>query len=243
MGVVFMSIAIVTGGTRGIGASIALKLKNQGYTVIASYISNKEAAEKFSKENSISIMQWDASNEQSCADAVTEIVKKYGSIDILVNNAGITRDSFLHKMTSEQWHEVITTNLNSSFYMTRPVIEAMRQKNFGRIIMISSINGLKGQMGQTNYCASKAGVIGFVKALALENASKGITVNAVAPGYIQTDMVSAMNSEIAEQIKRQIPMGRFGTPEEVADAVQFLCSKSAGFITGETLNINGGQYL
>ncbi|MBP9752605.1 MAG: acetoacetyl-CoA reductase [Proteobacteria bacterium] len=236
-------IAFVTGGTRGIGEAISIDLKKKGYTVIAAYASNIEKAKAFSKEHGIEVVACDVTDEQKCQETLHNIIQKHGTIDVLVHNAGITRDSFFHKMTSAQWHEVISTNLNSCFNVTRPVIEHMRQKNYGRIIVISSINGLKGQMGQTNYSAAKAGIIGFVKALSLENAAKGITVNAIAPGYIATEMVEAIDSKIVESIKAQIPVQRLGSPTEVAHAVCFLSDKLSGFITGETLNINGGQYL
>jgi acetoacetyl-CoA reductase len=236
-------IAFVTGGTRGIGKAISLKLKQQGYHVIAAYANNHEKANEFSKEYGIEVIASDVTDAQKMNDTIRDIIAKHGTIDVLVHNAGITRDSFLHKMDNQKWHDVISTNLNSCFYVTRPLIEHMRQKGSGRIVILSSINGLKGQMGQTNYCASKAGIIGFVKALALENAAKGITVNAIAPGYIGTEMVEAIDPTTLESIKKQIPVGRLGNPDEVAHVAAFLCSKESSFITGETININGGQYM
>ncbi len=233
-------VALVTGGTRGIGASIAIALKNKGYTVAVTYQSNEASAKKFQQENQIPIYQWDISNFEACQEGLNEVIKTHGSIDVLVNNGGITRDGFLHRQSTDQWNHVITTNLTSCFNMTRGVIESMRERGFGRIINISSVNALKGQIGQANYCASKAGIIGFTKALALENAKKGITVNVVAPGYIGTDMVRAISEPILEQIITSIPIGRLGQAEEVARAVLFLADDMSGYITGETLNINGG---
>lgn len=238
-----MRVALITGGTRGIGAAIAIQLKNDGYTVISNYLHNIPSAERFSAEYDIPIVRFDVSNEKECQKTFEFLQKKYGTIDTLVHNAGITRDGFMHKNTSAQWHDVISTNLNSCYYVTRPLIEKMRENQFGRIVMISSINALKGQVGQTNYCAAKAGVIGFAKSLALENARKGITVNSVAPGYIDTDMTNSLPENIKAAIIDQIPVGRFGKTEEIANAVSFLCDESSSFITGETLSINGGQYL
>ena len=235
--------ALVTGGTRGIGASISKALKAAGYTVAASYAGNDEAAAKFKAETGIAVYKWDVSDFDSCAAGVAKVEAEVGPIDVLVNNAGITKDGFFHKMTKDQWRAVIGTNLDSLFNMTRPVIEGMRARNFGRIIVISSINGQKGQMGQVNYSASKAGDIGFVKALAQESANKGITVNAVCPGYILTDMVAAMAPEALAKIAAGIPAGRLGNPDEIARAVVFLASDEAGFITGSTISANGGQYM
>jgi len=233
-------VALVTGGTRGIGASIALGLKNKGYTVVATYHSDEEAAKKIQKETQISVYQWDISKFEDCQKGIAEVVKNHGSIDILVNNGGITRDGVLHRQSMYHWNDFINTNLTSCFNMSRSVIESMRERGFGRIINISSVNALKGQVGQTNYCASKAGIIGFTKALALESAKKGITVNAIAPGYIDTEMVRAVDQPILEQIINTIPLGRLGQAEEIARAVIFLADDHAGYITGETLNINGG---
>jgi acetoacetyl-CoA reductase len=237
--------ALVTGGTRGIGAAISKELKAAGYSVAASYAGNDEAANKFKSDTGIPVFKWDVGDFDACAAGVKQVEAEVGPIDILVNNAGITRDGFFHRMTKEQWSAVIRTNLDSLFNMTRPVIEGMRNRNFGRIIVISSINGQKGQMGQVNYSAAKAGDIGFVKALAQENANKGITVNAICPGYIGTEMVQAIDPKILEtKIIPLIPVGRLGKPEEIARAVVYLADEQAGaFITGSTLSINGGQYM
>ena len=237
-------IALVTGGTRGIGAAIATKLKEDGYTVVSSYVGNTEKAEEFSKNTGIKTYKFDAGYFESCQKVVEEIENDLGSnIDIVVNNAGITRDKFFHKMAPEDWSTVINTNLNSMFNITRSVIEKMRAKKFGRIISIGSINGLKGQVGQSNYSAAKAGIIGFSKAIALENANKGITANVIAPGYIATDMVKKIDPKILETIVSQIPVGRLGEPDEIGSLVSYLASDKASFITGATLSINGGQYM
>ena len=237
-------VAIVTGGTRGIGAAISKALQAAGHKVAASYAGNDEAAARFKAETGIATYKWDVGDFDACAAGVAEVERDLGPIDILVNNAGITRDGFLHKMTKEQWSSVIRTNLDSLFNMTRPVIGGMRDRGFGRVIVISSINGQKGQLGQTNYSASKAGDIGFVKALALEGAAKNITANVIAPGYIGTEMVAAMDSKVLEtRILPLIPAGRLGQPEEIARAVLFLASDDAGYITGSTLTINGGQHM
>jgi acetoacetyl-CoA reductase len=236
-------VALVTGGTRGIGAAISKRLKNEGYTVIATYQNNKERADKFSEETGIPTFCWDVSDYASCEERVKEIEAKHGHIDILVNNAGITRDSFFHKMDEQKWSDVISINLNSCFNMCQSVVNGMRDRKFGRIINVSSINGQTGQYGQTNYSAAKAGIIGFTKSLALETAQKGITVNAVAPGYIKTDMVAAVKPEVLDQIVSNIPVGRLGSPDDIANAVSFLAQDDASFITGSTLTINGGQYL
>lgn len=238
-----MLTAVVTGGTRGIGAEISKHLKDAGYKVIANYMSNQKAADEFHQKTGVDVMSWDVGNYDQCQEAIEAIVKKYGSIDILVNNAGITRDGFFHKTTPMMWHEVITTNLTSCFNMCHATIPLMREKKFGRIINISSINGQKGQLGQVNYSAAKAGIFGFTKALALECASKGITVNTIAPGYISTDMVAAVPENVLNSIIAQIPAGRLGKPEEIAEVVTFLASDKAGFINGSTITINGGQYL
>ena len=237
-------VAVVTGGSRGIGAAISKALKSAGYTVAANYAGNEEAAAKFREETGIPVYKWDVSSYEACAAGLAQIEKDLGDIDVVVNNAGITRDGFFHKMNPDQWNAVINTNLNSLFNMCRPVIEGMRNRNFGRIICISSINGQKGQAGQSNYSAAKAGEIGFVKALAQENASKGITVNAICPGYIGTEMVRAIDAEVLEKrIIPQIPVGRLGEPEEIARIVAFLAADESGFITGSTLSANGGQYM
>ena len=237
-------IALVTGGTRGIGAAIATKLKEDGYKTVSSYVGNTERAEEFSKNTGIKTYKFDAGYFESCQKAVQEIENDLGSnIDIVINNAGITRDKFFHKMAPEDWSAVINTNLNSMFNITRSVIEKMRAKKFGRIISIGSINGLKGQVGQSNYSAAKAGIIGFSKAIALENANKGITANVVAPGYVGTDMVKKIDPKILETIVSQIPTGRLGEPDEIGSLVSYLASDKASFITGATLSINGGQYM
>ena len=237
-------VALVTGGTRGIGAAICKALKSAGYTVAANYAGNDEAAQKFKGETGINVYKWDVSSFDACDAGVKQVEADLGPIDVLVNNAGITRDAMCHRMTPEQWSTVINTNLGSLFNMTRQVIGGMRDRKFGRIVNISSINGQKGQMGQVNYSASKAGEIGFTKALAQEGARVGITVNAICPGYIATDMVKAMPQEVLQKnVLPQIPIGRLGEPEEIARCVVFLTSDEAGFITGSTLSANGGQYL
>ena len=237
-------VAVVTGGTRGIGAAIAKALKAAGYKVAANYGGNDEAAQKFKAESGIPVYKWDVSSYEACANGVKQVEADLGPIEVLVNNAGITRDAVLHRMKPEQWTEVISTNLNSLFNMCRPLIEGMRARKFGRIITISSINGQKGQMGQTNYSAAKAGEIGFTKALAQESAKNGITVNAICPGYINTEMVQAVPKDVLEKsILPTIPIGRLGEPEEVARCVVFLASDDAGLITGSTLTVNGGQYI
>jgi acetoacetyl-CoA reductase len=237
-------VAVVSGGTRGIGAAISKALKAEGYAVAANYAGNDEAAAKFKAETGIPVYKWDVSNYKACAEGLAKIAHEIGPIDILVNNAGITRDVMFHKMTPEQWYDVVNTNLNSLFNMTRPVIDGMRERGFGRIVNISSINGQKGQVGQTNYTATKAGEIGFTKSLAQENAGKGITVNAICPGYIATDMVKAVPAEVLEKsVLPLIPVRRLGEPEEVARSVVFLVSEDSGFITGSTLTVNGGQYM
>jgi acetoacetyl-CoA reductase len=237
-------VALVTGGTRGIGAAICKALKAAGCAVAANYGGNDDAAQKFKAETGVAVYKWDVSSFDACAAGVKQVAADLGPIDILVNNAGITRDAQLHRMQPEQWTQVINTNLGSLFNMTRQVIDAMRERRFGRIINISSINGQKGQFGQVNYSASKAGEIGFTKALAQEAARVGITVNAICPGYIATDMVKAMPPEVLQKsVLPQIPIGRLGEPEEVARCVVFLASDDAGLITGSTLSANGGQYF
>jgi acetoacetyl-CoA reductase len=236
-------LALVTGGTRGIGAAISKALKASGYKVAATYGGNDAAAEKFKAETGIPVYKWDVASFDACADGVKKVEAELGPIDVLVNNAGITRDTPFHKMSLDQWNAVISTNLGSLFNMTRQVIEGMRGRKFGRIINISSINGQKGQFGQVNYSAAKAGDIGFTKALALENAKGGITVNVIAPGYINTEMVQAVPKDVLEKnVIPQIPVNRLGEPEEIARAVLFLAADDAGFITGSTLTVNGGQY-
>ena len=237
-------VALVTGGTRGIGAAISKGLKEAGYKVAANYGGNDEAAQAFKAETGIPVFKFDVGDAAACEAGIRAAEADLGPVDILVNNAGITRDGMFHKMTFEQWQAVIRTNLDSMFTCTRPLIDGMRSRGFGRIILISSINGQKGQMGQTNYSAAKAGVIGFAKALAQENANKGITVNVIAPGYIGTEMVKAIPEEVLKaKILPHIPVGRLGEAEEIARAVEFLAGEQAGFITGSTLTINGGQYF
>jgi len=237
-------VALVTGGTRGIGAAICKALKKAGYNVAANYGGNDEAANAFKSETGIAVYKWDVSSYEACEAGLKQVESDLGPIDVLVNNAGITRDTMFHRMKPEQWSAVVNTNLNSLFNMCRPVIEGMRARKFGRIVNISSINGQKGQMGQTNYSAAKAGEIGFTKSLALESAKSGITVNAICPGYIGTEMVKAVPKDVLEKnILPQIPLGRLGEPEEIARCVVFLVSDESGFITGSTLTANGGQYL
>ncbi len=237
-------VALVTGGSRGIGAAAAKALKAAGCNVAASYAGNDEAANAFKAETGIPVFKWDVSDAAACAAGIKQVEAALGPVDILVNNAGITKDAMFHKMTLEQWQAVINTNLNSLFNITHPVWGGMRDRGFGRIICISSINGQKGQMGQTNYSAAKAGELGFVKALAQEGAAKGVTVNAICPGYIGTEMVRAIAQDVLDKrIIPQIPVGRLGEPEEIARAVAFLASDDAGFITGATLSVNGGQYM
>jgi acetoacetyl-CoA reductase len=237
-------VAVVTGGTRGIGAAISKALKAAGCTVAASYAGNDEAARCFKQETGIAVYKWDVGSYEACAAGIKQVEAELGAVDILVNNAGITRDSMFHRMTPEQWNAVINTNLNSLFNMCRPVIEGMRARKFGRIINISSINGQKGQMGQANYSAAKAGEIGFTKALAQESARSGVTVNVICPGYINTEMVQAVPKEVLEKsILPLIPVGRLGEPEDVARCVVFLASEEASFITGSTLTANGGQIM
>lgn len=236
-------IAVVTGGTRGIGAAICEALDKAGYKVAATYQGNDEAARLFTEKTGISTYKFNVADFESCQKALTEIVNEIGPVDILVNNAGITRDGFLHKTTPQHWHEVVQTNLDSVFNMSRLVIEGMRDRGFGRIINISSINGQAGQAGQTNYSAAKAGIIGFTKALAQESASKGITVNAIAPGYIDTEMVRAVPANVMQKILEKIPVKRLGKAEEIAAMVVFLASDQAAFATGATFAVNGGQYV
>lgn len=237
-------IALVTGGTRGIGAAISIALQGAGYTVAATYHGNDDAATAFKDKTAIAIFKFDVGDFDACQTGIAQIEADLGPVDVLVNNAGITRDAMMHKMDAQQWRDVITTNLDSVFNTSRAVIEGMRARGFGRIVNISSVNGQKGQMGQTNYSAAKAGLIGFTKALAQENAAKGITVNAIAPGYIATDMVKAIpEAVIQKRVLPTIPVGRLGEPEEIARCVMFLVSDDAGFITGSTLSATGGQYM
>jgi len=236
-------VAFVTGGTRGIGRAIVERLKADGFKVAAGYSGNDKAAEALVRETGVMVIKGNVGNFADCKNAVDAVEAELGPIEVLVNNAGITRDGAFHKMTPEQWSEVIRVNMDSVFNMTRHVIEGMRGRSWGRIINISSINGQKGQVGQTNYSAAKAGVIGFTKALALENARKGVTVNCICPGYIDTDMVSAVPENVLAAIIGQIPVGRLGKGEEIADMVAFLAGEHAGYVTGSTLSLNGGQYM
>ena len=237
-------VAVVTGGTRGIGEAISKALKGAGYKVAANYGGNDEAAQKFKAAAAIAVYKWDVSSYDSCVVGVKAVEAELGPIEVLVNNAGVTRDTMFHRMTPEQWTTVINTNLSSLFNMCRPVIEGMRARKFGRIINISSINGQKGQVGQTNYSAAKAGELGFTKALAQESAKSGITVNAVCPGYIATEMVKKIPQDVLDKsILPYIPLGRLGEPEEIARCVLFLASDEAGLITGSTLSANGGQFM
>jgi len=237
-------LALVTGGTTGIGAATCKMLKEAGYTVVANNLEINEQTKQFEQETGIRVFAWDVTKPEECMKGVEAIVTEFGkNIEVLVNNAGIARDSIMHKMALEQWDQVLHTNLFSAFNMARAVIPGMREHNFGRIVSVSSINGRAGQVGQTNYSASKAGLIGFTKALALESALKGITVNCVAPGYSDTDMMKAIPTHILHDIIEKIPVGRLGKPEDSARAIMFLVADEAGFITGETLAVNGGQHM
>lgn len=236
-------VALVTGGTRGIGKAISLALKNAGYRVAANYFGNVEAAKKFTEETGIPAYRFDVSNFDECQAGVKAIAGDLGPIEIVVNNAGITRDAPLHKMTYEQWEQVIHTNLTSCFNMARSVIDTMRDIGFGRIVNIGSLNGQAGQYGQVNYAAAKSGIHGFTKALAQEGAAKGITVNAIAPGYVDTEMVMAVPAEVLKKIVAKIPAGRLGHAEDIARGVLFLVADDADFITGSTISINGGHHM
>lgn len=236
-------VAFVTGGTRGIGRAICERLKSDGMRVAAGYSGNEDAAKACARELGVMVVKGNVGSFEDCDRAVRAVEAELGPVDVLVNNAGITRDGVFHKMSPAQWSEVIRVNMDSVFNMTRQVIEGMREREWGRIVNISSINGQKGQMGQTNYAAAKAGVIGFTKALALENARKGVTVNCICPGYIDTEMVQAVPENVLASIIAQIPVGRLGRGEEIADMVAFLSGEHAGFVTGSTLSLNGGQYM
>ncbi len=237
-------VAIVTGGTRGIGEAICVALKDAGYKVAANYGGNDAAAAEFTKNTGIPAFKWDVADFAACAAGVKDVEAKLGGpVEIVVNNAGITRDGTMHKMSFEQWEAVIRTNLGSCFNMSRAVIEGMRARKFGRIVNIGSINGQAGQYGQVNYAAAQSGIHGFTKALAQEGAAAGITVNAIAPGYIDTDMVAAVPPQVLEKIVAKIPVGRLGQADEIARGVAFLCSEDAGFVTGSTMSINGGQHM
>ncbi len=236
-------VALVTGGSRGIGEAISLTLKDAGYSVVATYAGNDEKAKQFSEETGIPTYKFDVGDYDACQAAVAQIESDIGPVEVLVNNAGITRDGTMHKMTYQQWNEVIQTNLTSCFNMCHAVLNGMRERGFGRIVNIGSINGQAGQYGQVNYAAAKSGIHGFTKALAQEGAAKGITVNAVAPGYIATEMVRAVPENVLEKIVARIPVGRLGEASEIARGVAFLVADEAGFITGSTLSINGGQHM
>jgi acetoacetyl-CoA reductase len=236
-------VALVTGGTRGIGAAVSKALKKAGYNVAANYGANDDAAQAFKQDTKIPVFKWDVGDYVACEQGIVSVENEVGPVEVLVNNAGISRDAMLQKMTHEQWEQVIRTNLDSLFNMTRPVINGMRERGFGRVINISSINGQKGQLGLANYCSAKAGVIGFTRALALESARKGITVNAIAPGYVATELLAGVSEEVMKSIVGQIPVGRLGEADEVARCVIFLAADEAGWITGSTLTINGGQHL
>jgi acetoacetyl-CoA reductase len=236
-------VAVVTGGTRGIGEAISVALKKAGYKVAANYGGNDAAAQGFAQKYGIPVYKFDVSDFKQCQDAIKKISEELGPVDIVVNNAGITRDGTMHKMTPEMWGQVVATNLGSCFNMCRCVIDSMRERSFGRIVNIGSINGQAGQYGQVNYAAAKSGIHGFTKAMAQEGAAKNITVNAIAPGYIDTDMVRAVPPQVLEKIVARIPVGRLGRAEEIARGVLFLVADDAGFITGSTLSINGGQHM
>ncbi|WP_102107002.1 acetoacetyl-CoA reductase [Oceaniglobus roseus] len=237
-------VALVTGGSRGIGAAISVALKDAGYSVAANYAGNDEAAKKFSDETGIKTYKWSVADYEACKAGIAEVEADLGPVEVLVNNAGITRDAMFHRMTPEQWREVIDTNLSGVFNMTHPIWPGMRERKFGRVITISSINGQKGQAGQANYSAAKAGDLGFTKALAQEGARAGITVNAICPGYIATEMVKAIDEKVLnEKIIPLIPVGRLGEPEEIARCVVFLASDDAGFISGSTISANGAQFV
>lgn len=236
-------VALVTGGTRGIGEAISIGLKEAGYNVAANYAGNDEAANAFADKTGIKVYKFDVSDFSACEEGVAQIEKDLGPVDVLVNNAGITRDGTLHKMGPEKWQAVIQTNLSSCYNLCHAVIDGMREREFGRIINIGSVNGQAGQYGQVNYAAAKSGIHGFTKALAQEGAGKGVTVNAIAPGYVETDMVRAVPANVLEKIVAKIPVGRLGQAEDIARGVLFLVADEAGFITGATLSINGGQHM
>jgi acetoacetyl-CoA reductase len=236
-------VAIVTGGTRGIGRAISIALKDKGYTVVANYASDDAKAEAFTKDTGIAARRWDVSDLDACIAAVNAIAAEMGPVEILVNNAGITRDGTMRKMSRVNWDQVLDTNLGGCFNMCKAVWEGMLAKNFGRVVNIGSINGQAGQYGQVNYAAAKSGIHGFTKALAQEGAAKGITVNAIAPGYIDTEMVAAVPANVLEKIVARIPVGRLGQANEIARGVAFLVADDAGFVTGSTLSINGGQHM
>jgi acetoacetyl-CoA reductase len=236
-------VAVVTGGTRGIGEAISVGLKEAGYNVAAVYAGNDEKAREFTERTGIAAFKWDVSNFEACKEGLAKVEAELGPVEIVVNNAGITRDGVLHRMSFEQWNDVVATNLTSCFNMCRNVIDGMRERGFGRIVNIGSVNGQAGQYGQVNYAAAKSGIHGFTKALAQEGAAKGITVNAIAPGYIDTDMVRAVPPNVLEKIVAKVPVGRLGKASEIARGVLFLVADEGGFVTGSTLSINGGQHM
>jgi acetoacetyl-CoA reductase len=236
-------VALVTGGTRGIGEAVSKALKKAGYKVAATYAGNDDAAQAFKKETGIPVLKWDVGDYAACEQGVVAVENEVGPIEVLVNNAGISRDAMLQKMTSEQWEQVMRTDLDSVFNMTRQVINGMRERGFGRIINISSINGQQGMLGLSNYCAAKAGMIGFTRAVALEGARKGVTANAIAPGYVATELLANVSEKVMEAIVGQIPVGRLGEADEVARCVVFLAADESAWITGSTLTINGGQLM
>lgn len=236
-------VALVTGGTRGIGEAIAIELKEAGYDTVANYGGNDERAREFHGRTGIPVYKFDVSNFGACQEGIERIERDIGPISVLVNNAGITRDRTMHKMTHEMWQDVLDTNLGSCFNTCRNVIEGMRERKFGRIVNVGSLNGQAGQYGQVNYAAAKSGIHGFTKALALESAAFGITVNAVAPGYVDTDMVRNVPADVLEKIVAKIPVGRLGTAHDIARGILFLVSDEGGFVTGSTLSINGGQHM
>jgi acetoacetyl-CoA reductase len=235
--------ALVTGGTRGIGAAISISLKEAGYKVAANYAGNDEAARAFAADNDIAVFKWDVADHDGCAAGVAQVEEQVGPVDVLVNNAGISKDGFLHKMTPENWQRVIDVDLCSCYHMSHAVLNGMRGRGFGRIVNISSINGQAGQLGVVNYAAAKAGMLGFTKALALENAAKGITVNAVCPGYVRTDLIAHVSDDMMAKIVSNIPVGRIAECHEIGRCITFLVADEAGFITGSTLSVNGGAYM
>lgn len=236
-------VAIVTGGTRGIGRAICEKLQSDGFTVVANYAGNDAAAEQLKADTGIQSYKWDVGDHAACIDGCAKVAEEVGAVDVVVNNAGITRDGTLHKMSYDDWHEVMRINLGGCFNMAKACFPGMRERGWGRIVNIGSINGQAGQYGQVNYAAAKSGIHGFTKALAQEGAKFGVTVNAIAPGYVDTDMVAAVPEPVLEKIVAKIPVGRLGEAQEIARGVAFLCSENAGFVTGSTMSINGGQHM
>jgi acetoacetyl-CoA reductase len=236
-------VAIVTGGTRGIGEAISIALKDKGMTVAATYAGNDERAREFSERTGIKAYKWDVADHEACAEGVKQVEADLGPVDVLVNNAGITRDSTMKRMDHRKWQDVIDTNLGGCFNMAKAVFDGMLERKYGRIVNIGSINGQAGQYGQVNYAAAKSGIHGFTKALAQEGARSGVTVNAIAPGYIDTDMVAAVPEDVLGKIVAKIPVNRLGKASEIARGVAFLCDEEAGFVTGSTLSINGGQHM